>query len=104
MTVGACPSRPLVAKEIEGLVRQQVAEVARRLDEKGRKQGSTVDAAVARHTGRRIAELKERRQELRRKLDERDRSITRLNTIDRYPLSKPQLHVLNLLSTSQVAK
>src|SRR5690606_5853832 len=69
--VGACPARPLAAKSIEGLVREQVAEVSHRLDELGRREGSTVDAAVARHTGRRVHELKERRQELRRKLDER---------------------------------
>jgi hypothetical protein len=75
VAVGACPSRPLAAKQVENLVRQQVVEVARRLDEKGRSEGSTVDAAVARHTGRRIQELKARRQELRFKLDEREREL-----------------------------
>jgi DNA invertase Pin-like site-specific DNA recombinase len=75
VAVSACPARPLAAKTVEGLVRQQVVEVARRLDEKGRKEGSTVDAAVARHSGRRIHGLKARRQELRLKLDEREREL-----------------------------
>jgi site-specific DNA recombinase len=71
VAVGACPARPLAAKDLEHLVRRQVVEVAQRLDEQGRDAGSTVDAAVARHAGRRITDLKERRQELRRKLGER---------------------------------
>src|SRR5690606_23523620 len=64
----ACPARPLAAPELEELVRAQVADVARQLDEQGRSTGVTVDGGVVRHAGRRIEELKTRRAGLRERL------------------------------------
>jgi DNA invertase Pin-like site-specific DNA recombinase len=46
VAVGSCPSRPLVAKDIEGLVREQVFAVARRMKEPGRGGVVRLDAAV----------------------------------------------------------
>jgi hypothetical protein len=48
VAVGACPSRPLVAKDIEGLVRDQVLAVARSLEEPGGGGVVRLDAAIVR--------------------------------------------------------
>lgn len=79
VAIGACPARPLVAKEVEELVRAQVAEVARRLDAHGGGTTAFVDAAVARHVGRRIEELKAKVAAARLQLQQRTQELARLD-------------------------
>lgn len=65
---GWCPSRPLPARKLEELVRRQLAELARRLQDGARGGGEPVTESVHRFVGRELATLRERRAELRQQV------------------------------------